>query len=113
MLLSRTTLFLTGLISRLVAGVGLVGLEDLASWAWTLPDLRCRRDSLAEAVDAFRALVRRRVRGGEVGRWAEADVDVDAGPPSFRSALVRALSFLGTGLSSSALSSWHCGGFLR
>lgn len=33
MLLSRTTLFLTGLISRLVAGVGLVCLEDLTSWA--------------------------------------------------------------------------------
>lgn len=99
MLLSRTTLLLTGLISRLVAGVGLVCLEDLTSWAWALPDLRCRRVSLVEEVDAFRALVRRRVRGGEAG------LSVDAGAPSLRSALVRALSFIGTGISSSELSS--------
>ena len=104
MLLNLTTRFLTGLISRLCTCAGLVGLEDL-SCGCTLPDLRCRRVSLVEEVDAFRALVRRRVRGGETGR------SVDAGAPSLRSALVRALSFIGTGISSSELSSWNCCGF--
>lgn len=104
MLLKRTTRFLTGLISRL-AGAGLVGLEDLWSWAWTLPDLKCRRVSVAEEVDAFRALVRLLVRGGDGGR------STDSGAPSFSSALVRALSFIGTGISSSELSSWNCCGF--
>lgn len=104
MLLNLTTLFRTGLISLLVAGVGLACLEDLVSWAWALPDLLCRRVSVADDVDAFRALVRRRVRGGE------GACSVDVGAPSFRSALVRALSFIGTGISSSELSSWNCWG---
>lgn len=101
MLLNLTTLFRTGLISLLVAGVGLACLEDLASWACTLPDCLCRRVSVDD-VDAFSALVRRRVLGGE------GACSVDAGAPSLSSALVRALSFIGTGISSSELSSWNC-----
>lgn len=94
--LSLTTLLRTGLVSRLLMGDE--GFDDLVSCACALPDLRDLLSSVADVVDAARLLARRRVRGGDGARsgWAE--------PPSLRSALVRALSFIGTGISSSELS---------
>lgn len=94
-LLSRTTRFLTGLASRLG------GLDALlVSGACALPDLKCLRSCDAAAVpDVFNWLPRRLVRGGE-GRFSAG-----SGAPSSSSALVRALSFIGTGISSSELSS--------
>jgi hypothetical protein len=101
-LLKRTTLFLTGLGS-LLTRIGLVGREERPSCGWALPDLRnCLLASGLEDVEAFKALVRCLVRGGEAG-WATG-----FGPSSLRRALVKALSFIGTGISSSELSSWYC-----
>jgi hypothetical protein len=94
-ILFRTRLFsLTGLFSRLLEGDG--PRDDLPSTDWMLPDLRCLRLALEE-VDAASALVLLRVFGGD-GGFPASD------PPSFKRALVRALSFIGTGISSSELS---------
>lgn len=97
--LSRTTRLLTGLGSRLPTG--LEGFDDLPSYC-ALADRRCRRLSVADEVDAFNALTRRRVLGGD------GCCSTDSGAPSLRRAFVRALSFIGTGISSSELSSWNC-----
>lgn len=99
-LLKRTTLLRIGLASLLL--IGLVGLDDRPSYGWALLGLDCLAASVAEDVDVLKALVRRLVRGGEGGRCRLF------GPSSLSSALVNALSFMGTGISSSELSSWYC-----
>lgn len=103
-LLSLTTLFLcTGLVPCSLAG--LEALDVLPSGACPLREARCLLLSDMDDIDAFNWLVRLRVRGGEDGRsigWTAG-----SGRPSFRSALVRALSFIGTGISSSELSSLY------
>lgn len=102
-LLSRTTRFLIGLGSMLFGEP--LDWKPLWSRACTLPDLRCLRPSLPDAdvdADAFSTLAWRRVRGGDAALAAGSGA-----PPSLSSALVMALSFIGTGISSSELSSWY------
>lgn len=111
-LLSLTTLFLcTGLVPCSLAGLEV--LDVLLSGACPPIEARCLPRSDMDDVDAPNWLVRLRVRGGEGGRSMACAADSDR--PSFRSALVRALSFMGTGISSSELSSlywlalfWDC-----
>jgi hypothetical protein len=110
-LLSLTTLFLcTGLVPCSLAGLDV--LDILPSAACPPREARCLPPDMDD-MEAPNWLARLRVRGGEGGRsiaWA-----ADSDRPSFRSALVRALSFIGTGISSSELSSlnwlallWDC-----
>lgn len=68
------------------------------SYGCELPDLRCLLSSWGPETEDDSAL-RRLVRGGEGGGFGAA-----LGAPSSSSALVRALSFMGTGISSSELS---------
>lgn len=103
-LLSLTTLFLcTGLVPCSLAGLEV--LDVLPSGACPPVEARCLPRSDMDDTDAPNWLARLRLRGGEGGRsiaWA-----ADSGRPSLRSALVRALSFIGTGISSSELSSLY------
>jgi hypothetical protein len=105
-LLRRTTLFRGGLGSFSFSGLG--GLSFFGSSAgWALPDLRYLRLSEADDVDVLRAWACRRVRGGDGCGGFSFSAEAEAGSPSFRRALVRALSFfIGTGISSSEVSSW-------
>jgi hypothetical protein len=79
------------------------GLDPLASAACTLPDRKCLRPSVADDVEEFRPEFLCRVLGSELWGCLSAASE----EPSLRSALVRALSFIGTGISSSELSSWY------
>lgn len=107
--LSLTTRFRTGLFSRLLAGEGADELARvcLVSSGWELPDRRCLFSSWTADVEDDSAL-RRLVRGGEGGgfgapcaAWAAC---APFGAPSSNNAFVSALSFMGTGISSSELS---------
>lgn len=92
-LLRRTTLFRRGLGSR----EGLEFLDERPSLGCELPARALRRVATAGPD----AAAWRRVRGGDGARALEAV----SSPPSLRRAFVRALSFIGTGISSSELSS--------
>lgn len=112
--LSRTTRFRTGLLSRLCpAGDNADELARvcLVSRGCELPDRRLLLSSCGPDAEDDNAL-RRLVRGAEVGALAASCCAACAscascasfGAPSSSSALVRALSFMGTGISSSELS---------
>jgi len=119
--LNLTTLFLgpgTGLVSRL--RMGDVGLDDET---WALPALTCllvcrtfwpsaSRSAVADEVDLLRALLLLVATGCAADCLADAvlilaaaiPASSDADVPSFSRAFVSALSFIGTGISSSELS---------
>jgi hypothetical protein len=108
--LNLTILFLgAGLVSLLLAGDG--ARDDLVSCDCALPERSCLLSSKADDVELDITL-RLRVFGGEGGTGAMGIAA--SGSPLLRMAFVKALSFMGTGISSSELSLvYFCDGALE